>query len=253
MDNSNSHTDGKITEFPICQFYIVLGKHDQQFKNSKKNKYFPISGDEDIKLIQYAVNMEYKKKVKEGYAVASEIVFLIPSIDYYDAAKLLMDKLNYNGTIRVVPSRKKEVEKPILVEKENINDNVVKKSDGIRTLEQNTLPLEQVNEPVKVADDNFDIQKEAPEYHYQSSFDISQIDFDNQDGDHIKVDDSSTYSQDSIDYEKMDSDLGNSSSKKLIKVKTTNKSTAFVDLPVIIFILSALFLIGSIILLFVLK
>ena len=159
----------KVMEYPICQFYIVLGKHEREFKNTKKNKYFFVTGNEDLKLIQYAVNSEYKKKKKEGYAVAGEIIFLIPTIDDRSSALELMEQLNFKGRVKIVPPLKK---KEVVPSVEEISEKKVEKNlevqeekvEDVKAVQEKDIDVKEtaVNDKEKnvvVNEDTFEVER----------------------------------------------------------------------------------------------
>ena len=234
----------RITEFPICQFYIVLGNHDREFKNNKRNKFFPIRGNEDIKLIQYAVSAEYKKKKKEGYAVAGEIIFLIPDVKYKDLAFKLMEILNFKGRVKIVPPLKKE-EPPVKEEPKPkpIKEEVIKKEEVIEKEEakpeikeppkEEPLPKEKKEEKKKK-----EIIPKKKEEKKLEDTDITTYMWGN--------------TSPELKSEKKASRKKKKEPKK-ITFENPTKPKKKIDVPVIIFILSALLLIGSIILLFIWK
>ena len=234
-----------------CQFYVVLGKHDREFHSDEKSRYFMVSGNEDIHLIGYAFGEEWKKKRRDHIKVASEVIFLIPSEEYRDLAQNLMDQLNFRGEIQLVPSLHKdnhsttpEIKSDDLEIQELKEESEV---DSLPEIHENTRDESQSQKlddslEFYVPREKFDVVKKAEENHD----DISS----NQDhvyhGDFVRpvvdeADDVSSYM--------WGNDKKKSSGKKLVR----KKSTGFIDLPVIIFILSALLLIGAIVLLFVLK
>ena len=252
-DGSNiRNIENKITEYPICQFNIVLGEHERIFRSTKKNKYFIVSGNEDLKLVQYAVNSEYKKKKKEGYAVAGEIKFLIPDESYREAAIDLMDRLNFNGSVEVVNSSKKEevipkVELPSKDESLNVDTVSDEKDDVIESDNVNDVP-----ELISNNDDEKVITKEHSIVADKDSVKVVDRVFH---GDfemprHIVENGKKPIKESKKDSEEdISSYMWGDSKKSQIMSDKKHK----IDLPVIIFIISFLLLVGAIVLLFVLK
>ena len=253
----NDGIENKITEYPICQFNIVLGEHEKIFRSTKKNKYFLVSGNEDLKLVQYAVNSEYKKKKKEGYAVAGEIKFLIPDESYREAAIDLMDRLNFNGSVEVVNSSKKEevISKVELASKEDslaVDTTSVEKEEAVESINiesdmvngASELPSSNDNKKVvskehSIADDKDSVK--AVDRVFHGDFEIPHHIVENsrkpiKDNKSDKEEDISSYM------------WGDSKKSQIISDKKRK-----IDLPVIIFIISFLLLVGAIVLLFVLK
>ncbi len=241
MNNNKEIKKNRITEFPICQFYIVLGKHNREFKNTKKKKFFPIRGNEDIELIQYAVNAEYKKKKKEGYAVAGEIIFLIPDIKYQEVANILMDKLNFKGSIQIVPS---EIKKEVKKEEDKPKEEKTK-ARIIDTPKEIVSSQEKEKQEDKKETDITETKKEL-ENKTEINKTIGKKVLVKPKQEEKEQDASSYMWGDSLPKEKRKSKVKPIASKE----KSQKKK---IDLPIIIFLLSALLLIGSVILLFILK
>ena len=229
-------------ETPICQFYIVLGRHDRTFQNDEKNRYFPLSGNEDINLIQYALGEEWKKKKKEHIKVASEIIFLIPDLSYKDLVKELMDKLNCRGKFQVLRPLKKE---PVIqeeVKKEPKPNIVEEKEEQTKEPEKtSTSPLMSMKAQIEKEGNN-EIKKEEKKINLPKEDNIFHGDFPKKPSNitNIKKEDE----KDIKDYM-----WGDAKNSKLTKKKKEKK----IDLPIIIFVVSALFLIGAVILLWILK
>ena len=240
----NKRSSNRITEFPICQFYIVLGNHDREFKNNKRNKFFPIRGNEDIKLIQYAVSAEYKKKKKEGYAVAGEIIFLIPDVKYKDLAFKLMEILNFKGRVKIVPPLKKE-EPPV---KEETKPNPIKEE----VIKKEEPPVkEEPKQEIKVTPKEEPLPKEKKEENNKK-----EIKAPKKEEKKLEETDITTYMWGNEPLESKQLKKASRKKKKepkKITFEKPKKPKKKIDVPVIIFILSALLLIGSIILLFIWK
>ena len=221
----------------VCQFYIVLGHYDQAFQNNDENRYFMVSGNEDVQLIQYALSEEWKKKKRENIGVASEIIFLIPDLSYEDMAKNLMDRLNCRGKFQVVkPIVKEEID--VKKEEDTLEEPIVQnlsREEFRRRLEQEEeVPISEVKEEKIVEEDSIkedaeDIKKKDDHVFY-GDFPKKKID--------LKDGNSSV-----ADYM-----WGEEKSKNLMLNKKRK-----LDLPVIIFIISLVVLIIAGVLLFVLK
>ncbi len=226
----------------VCQFYIVLGHYNQTFQNSDENRYFMVSGNEDVHLIQYALSEEWKKKKRENIGVASEIIFLIPDLSYEDMAKDLMDKLNCRGKFQVVkPIVKEEIdvkkEEDTLEEpKEELNVQNLSREEFRKRLEQeDEVPISEVKEEKIVEEetdtDEEDDVKKKDEHVFYGDFPKKKVDF-----------------KDSSSSSVADYMWGEEKSKNLMLNKKRK-----LDLPVIIFIISLVVLVVAGILLFVLK
>lgn len=263
MNNDSRLQEMRITEYPICQFNIVLGEHDRTFRSTKKNKYFVVGGNEDLKLVQYAVNSEYKKKKKEGYAVAGEIIFLIPDDSYRDLAMDMMDKLNFKGSVQVVP--------PIKTEVPHVDSKVeeVKREEEVETSQEEHIESvsdvkeEEKNEQTIIEkEDTFEVKKVSSVKQATAIEDSSALKEEKKQtsdmvfhGDfevphHTTI---STKKKEKNKRVEKDEDVssymwGDSTSKQLVSKKKSR-----IDLPIVIFIVSFIFLVGAVILLFVLK
>ena len=264
MNNDSRLQEMRITEYPICQFNIVLGEHGRSFRSTKKNKYFVVGGNEDLKLVQYAVNSEYKKKKKEGYAVAGEIIFLIPDDSYRDLAMDMMDKLNFRGSVQVVPpiktevphvdskveevKREEEVETPQEEHIESVSDvkeeekneqTIIEKEDTFEVKKVSSVKQATAIEDSSVLKE--EEKKQASDMVFHGDFEVPH---------HTTI---STKKKEISKKSEKDEDVssymwGDSTSEQLVSKKKSR-----IDLPVIIFIVSFIFLVGAVILLFVLK
>lgn len=220
-----------------CQFYIVLGPHDRIFQSTDEKKFFPLNGNEDVNLIQYALSEEWKKKKKENIIVASEIIFLIPSLEYKESAADLMQKLNCRGKCQVIRPLKKEILKKEEIKEEPKKENIEEETKENKKEEISIqTPTEEVEEKPKEKEptQEFKIRKEKT--------------IVNQDNVFHKETESNEISKNEI----ADFMWGDAKKSKLEKSKAS-KSDKKIDLPVIIFILAAILLIGAVILLFILK
>ena len=235
----------------ICQFYIVLGNHDKTFQNDEEHRFFQLKGNEDTNLIQYALAEEWKKKKKEHIKVANEIIFLVPDISFKDEVKELMDKLNCRGKFRVLKPIKKEIKEepkkePIIETKPKEEPKEEKIVPPVVLEEKKELPTEPL--PIKEEPDNTsDITpiksdyKESNIYHKEIKEDNiyhKEVEFPNINNKKKKKE------------KEEDKDVSNYMWGNLDKKELTSKK---IDLPIIVFIISALFLIGAVVLIFVLK
>lgn len=264
MNNDSRLQEMRITEYPICQFNIVLGEHGRSFRSTKKNKYFVVGGNEDLKLVQYAVNSEYKKKKKEGYAVAGEIIFLIPDDSYRDLAMDMMDKLNFRGSVQVVP--------PIKTEVPHVDSKVeeVKREEEVETpQEEHTESVSDVKEEEKneqtiiEKEDTFEVKKVSSVKQATAIEDSSALKEKEkkQTSDMVFHGDFEVPHHTTISTKKNEKNKGVEKDEDVssymwgdsTSVQLVSKKKSRIDLPVIIFIVSFIFLVGAVILLFVLK
>ena len=230
-----------------CQFYIVLGSHDREFKNSKYYQYFPVGeckGDkESIAFILKGLGRAFEKKKNLKQPVEDHLIFLIPDASYFDQARGLMKKLDPSGRIQIVPPLKKKETKIVKTEiKEEESVSVKKEVPPIKKEENTTSVVkpeikEEKQEPVKV------VKQPAVDNIY-----------------HGEISKKETANTPKKEENVMDYMWGDTKNKKLEnktkkkeKISSPKKEKKKIDIPVIIFILSAILLVTSIILLFVLK
>lgn len=232
----------------ICQFYVILG--DQKLvPKDDFNVYINATSVEDIRLIWKAIEVSYQKKSKEGKKVGREIIFLISDVLYEARAKEIIDKLHINGKIQlfsneevkkeevgseVVDTLESEV-KPRVDVQSNINNRV-----GESGISNSTLN-ESIDTHTTLENSTMLEKKEVSPYTYRPS----NVYHGDQDvpvtgGGNARV--GGSFGQGGAIYK----------SNSSVKTLTKRKSSAFVSLPVIIFIISALLLIVSFVLLFVL-
>ena len=215
----------------ICQFYIVLGHHNRVFQNDEKSRYFKVTGNEDVNLIQYALAEEWKKKKKEHIKVANEIIFLIPDLSYQDLVKELMDKLNCRGKFQVLKPIRKDA---VIPKKEQVENEKEKLEEKMQEEPiKKPLPPEkpQIEENIQA-----EIEKTIPKKDNIFHGDFPKKEIPNQKKE--------TETKDMKDYM-----WGDEENNKLLSRKKEHK----LDISVLIFIISALFLIGAVIILLILK
>lgn len=232
----------------ICQFYVILG--DKKFvPKDDFNVYINATSVEDIRLIWKAIEVSYQKKSKEGKQVGREIIFLISDVLYEARAKEIIDKLHINGKIQLFSNekvKKGEVESKIAETLESevksgvdVQSSVV--NGGVESGISNSTLNESINTHTTLENSTMLEKKEVSPYTYRPS----NVYHGDQDvpvtgGGNTRV--GGSFGQGGAIYK------ANSS----VKTLTKRKSSAFVNLPVIIFIISAFLLIVSFILLFVL-
>lgn len=197
----------------VCQFYVVLGDSSFVAPNDN-NVYINATSIIDYKMIQDEIFRVYKEKAKQGFNVASEIIFLISGISDSEKANDIINKLRLNGKIEVI---RREVPKRVVAEKKEIvippvreNFEVVSLKDDAKEEIKKEETKQVVSEKVNKVEEN-----KQPDNVYRRDFDSNNY---------------SGY-------------VG-----KPIKEKEKGSS----KLPLIIFIISLLLFIGSVVLLFVL-
>lgn len=250
----------------VCQFYIILGNKDYQGKNDG-NVYINATGVGDVNLIKDAIFKYYHKKSKENVKVSSRIIFLIPDSSLDAQCQMIIDQLHLVGEIQYLPKR---VEKAVPLESNVLNSSAVSSSkekvedatssitgengavshmvDSVNSIPQNTL------EEVRQELEENSLEKEEKDKYssvplkdniYRGDVDNSILNKkkDNQNGV------SEMYAKDSATYMGYNPTLINNNVQSIVG---NHRKSAFISLPVIVFILSAVLLIASIVILFVL-
>ena len=198
----------------ICQFYVVVG--DSNFiVPSDNNVYINATNVNDYKLIQDEIFKIYKEKAKLGVKVGSEIIFLVDSISDSEKANDIISKLRLNGKIQVMRKEKRE---EFTMEKSN---------DKLEKVKSNEI----TPPPVR---DVFEVLDEIPE----------KIDNKN---DKVEETEEATRKADNI--YKRDFETTNYSGYIGRPIENKDKGGKW---PLIIFIISLLLFISSVVLLFVL-
>ena len=248
----------------VCQFYIILGNKDYQVKNDG-NVYINATGVRDINLIKDAIFKYYHKKSKENIKVSSRIIFLIPDSSLDAQCQMIIDQLHLIGEIQYFP---KKVETNVSLESvipnssvvssskeklDNIANNTVVNNDvgssqvgKVEGLPQNTL--EEVREKIEensLAREEKDKYSSAPlkDNIYRGDVDNSIL--------NKKKDEQNNemYEKDSATYMGYNPTLINNNVRSIVG---NRRKSAFISLPVIIFILSAVLFVASIVVLFIL-
>lgn len=198
----------------ICQFYVVVG--DSNFiVPSDNNVYINATNVNDYKLIQDEIFKIYKEKAKLGVKVGSEIIFLIDSISDSEKANDIISKLRLNGKIQVMRKEKRE---EFTMEKSN---------DKLEKVKSNEI----TPPPVR---DVFEVLDEIPE----------KIDNKND-----KVEETEEVTRKADNIYKRDFETTNYSGYIGRPIENKDKGGKW---PLIIFIISLLLFISSVVLLFVL-
>lgn len=196
----------------ICQFYVVVG--DSNFiVPSDNNVYINATNVNDYKLIQDEIFKIYKEKAKLGVKVGSEIIFLVDSISDSEKANDIISKLRLNGKIQVIRKEKRE---EFTMEKSN---------DKLEKVKSNEI----IPPPVR---DVFEVLDEIPE----------KID-------NNKVEETEEVTRKADNIYKRDFETTNYSGYIGRPIENKDKGGKW---PLIIFIISLLLFISSVVLLFVL-
>ena len=248
----------------VCQFYVILGNKDYQGKNDG-NVYINATGVRDINLIKDAIFKYYHKKSKENIKVSNRIIFLIPDSSLDAQCQMIIDQLHLVGEIQYFS---KMVEKTVPLESNVLNSSTVSSSkekvedvtssvvgknesvsnmvDSVDSVPQNTL--EEVREKIE----ENSLEKEEKDK-YSSALlkdNIYRGDVDNSILNKKKDEQNNEmYAKDSATYMGYNPTLINNNVQSIVG---NHRKSAFISLPVIVFILSAVLLIASIVILFVL-
>lgn len=236
----------------VCQFYIILGEKEFRPPNDG-NVYINATGVMDNRLIWESISRAFGKKNSERVAVASKIIFLVPDMSFFDRCNEIMNTLRIKGEVQVLPKKqevvipdevvsfvpKEEVEQQVVEENTSKVEKVVNKSADIVDIQEYQKRLNQ-----RSIDSNTGVvesKKDKFNYSYRPDVNIyhGEVDIPVNGRDNVKSG--------------MEEQMKNTkvSGKTLVKKRTN--SAAFISLPVIIFMLSSLLLIASIVLLFVVE
>lgn len=218
----------------ICQFYVIIG--DSMFRGyNDGNVYINITTKYDYKEIQDEIFRVYKEKAKLGIKVASEIVFLVGGISDSERAKDVINKLRLKGRIEVI---KREEKKQLVEKKEDdkIPERELVEKKEVRAEFPQTPVMPPVREDFLVVENKVDnvIEKE------RNFLDIDKKEEKVDNTNEVKLPDN-VYKRD-IEFSNYNSYIG----KPIDKKEKLNK------LPLIIFIISLILFVGSVVLLFVL-
>ena len=248
----------------VCQFYIILGNKDYQVKNDG-NVYINATGVRDINLIKDAIFKYYHKKSKENIKVSNRIIFLLPDSSLDAQCQMIIDQLHLVGEIQYFS---KMVEKTVSLESNVLNSSTVSSSkekvedvtssvvgknesvsnmvDSVDSVPQNTL--EEVREKIEESS----LEKEENDKYSSAPLkdNIYRGDVDNSILNKKKDEQNNEmYEKDSATYMGYNPTLINNNVRSIVG---NHRKSAFISLPVIIFILSAVLFVASIVVLFVL-
>lgn len=227
-----------------CQFYIILGDKDFKGKNDN-NVYINVTDETNVAKIKNDITYIWQEKKKENPNIefSDQIIFMIPSPEYDLKCNKLMKELvrDGRGKIEYIP-KKEEIQRPINVEDKKNNTSIdstnSKDNDKIN---YSTERKEEILEKNNTESTNNFKYSYKPDTVYHGDIESPKSTKNN----NIKME-----NKDAITYMGYNPNLINSNVKSL--VKRPNKNNAFISLPVIIFILSAMLLVASTIILFAL-
>ena len=243
----------------VCQFYIILGNKNFTGKNDG-NVYINATGAQDVKLINKAIFNAFHKKRDEGVLVASHIIFLIPNDEYKEQSLKIMDELNLDGKIEYLEEKKetiipkiKEIPPQEVREEEKKEENIGRENTSLdldfnkETIQKEvSLSTEDTLSKRKTTEEEIPLKYSPPKQDniYHGEIDNSLMKKDNR-REEMTDKDSATY----MGYNPT---LINNNVKNIVGMPRQDRKAAFITLPVIIFIISALLLVASIVILFVL-
>lgn len=256
---------GEVNMDKVCQFYIILGNKEYQGKNDG-NVYINATGVRDINLIKDAIFKYYHKKSKENIKVSNRIIFLIPDSSLDAQCQMIIDQLHLVGEIQYL-SRPQEKIVSLGNDSYHLSENssskeALKPIDDLRQesnpqaqdipIEQETKnTLEEVRQEIQE-----NSSKEEEKSTYLSSLPKDNIyrgDIENsllnKKENHQNRLNEEMSEKDSATYMGYNPTLINNNVRSIVG---NHKKSAFVSLPVIVFILSAILLIASTVILFVL-
>ena len=286
MDGSKV-IDFKKPEESLCQFYVILGNRD--FRPPKDhNVYINATGVRDFNLIKSSILKNWQKQ-RKIMQVSDKIIYIIPGEEYRDQASEIIRNTGFNGEVQVfVPQVVDEVNsldsvvndsiEGVNLENKNTYEDDTFNVEKAAIEEVNTVNEVNVDKTVKIVDmaeyqsrlsgvtssavdNSAQVNEKKNDYSYKPNVYKPDIPIYHGDGTDIPVATGGTsrtgdVGKDSAMYPGYNQTLINQNVKKMVKVKGvrgSNKSAAFVSLPVVIFVLSSLLLIASIILLFVIE
>lgn len=255
---------GEVNMDKVCQFYIILGNKEYQGKNDG-NVYINATGVRDINLIKDAIFKYYHKKSKENIKVSNRIIFLIPDSSLDAQCQMIIDQLHLIGEIQYL-SRPQEKIVSLDNDSSHLSENssskeALKPIDDLRqesNPQTQDIPIEQETKNT-LEEVRQEIQENASKEEkntYLSSLpkdniyrgDIENSLLNKKENHQNRLNDEMS-EKDSATYMGYNPTLINNNVRSIVG---NHKKSAFVSLPVIVFILSAILLIASIVILFVL-
>lgn len=255
---------GEVNMDKVCQFYIILGNKEYQGKNDG-NVYINATGVRDINLIKDAIFKYYHKKSKENIKVSNRIIFLLPDSSLDAQCQMIIDQLHLVGEIQYL-SRPQEK----IVSLDNDGSHLSEKSSSKEALkpiddlrqesnpQAQDIPIEQetkntleevrqeIQENSSKEEENTALSSLPKDNIYRGDIENSLL---NKKENHQNRLNEEMSEKDSATYMGYNPTLINNNVRSIVG---NHKKSAFVSLPVIVFILSAILLIASIVILFVL-
>lgn len=115
----------------ICQFFVIFGKKNFT-PPVNNNAYINATNINNVKELSDKILNTYKEKARLGIKVGSEIVFLIPDEKYRLKTEEIIKQLKVNGKIEVMNQEKTKIQEivsaplPFTLTKESFENNVEK-------------------------------------------------------------------------------------------------------------------------------
>lgn len=249
----------------ICQFYVVFGKGETQFPQDN-NVYINADQFKQVEELRNAIVNAYNNallKYQDRERLSNRIIFGIPSENYRKRAEQIMSEVGVtNGVVEVFP-KYDEIQTKTATPKiiETVKNAPISASDGAIQSTNNSKgtdarqPLD-MNKEVSIPqqgptnidnissnqDPSFEEEKNAVPYSYQPG-NVYR-------GELSRGESLSTQSTFSNEDSSMRYGNARNNLRGMTKARKKKRPNAFVSLPIIIFILSALLLISSAVLLF---
>lgn len=197
-----------------CQFYIIFGLKNFNIPQNN-NVYIDATNITNIKDLSKTILDNYKEKAKQGNKVGSEIIFIIPDEKYRLKTESLIKELKVNGKVEIYKSEKKEEPNKIQPKPEIEKEINIEKKEPTKILKEdnfiNTIKKE-TNQKNKIEPEGMKQPEKISVYQPETNVYKGTV----------------------------DSNIYNTFNKP----KKTNKA------PIIIFIISLIFFITSLVLLF---
>lgn len=91
----------------ICQFYVIFGNRNFN-PPTNNNVYIDANNIKNLKELQVKIIDAYKEKSKLGFKVGSEIIFIIPNEKYRQKTEEIIKQLKVNGKIEIMNQKKEQ-------------------------------------------------------------------------------------------------------------------------------------------------
>ena len=174
----------------LCQFYVVFSNKNFVSPNNN-NVYISANNINNLKELSDKIIATYKEKSKAGIKVGSEIIFLIPNEKYRQKTLDIIKQLKVNGKIEVMDAVKtktpetfsgplpppplemknptEKIEKPILA---NSIPNELNKIEEKNISNEIVLNKEETKEEIKIEDTSIDKKADDKTNIYQPNDNI---------------------------------------------------------------------------------